>query len=400
VKYASSVVDADEAVSIQLEGRAELLLATVLRYRALVNALDSYFWEPRVARLEDILAQVMVDEARVQEAVSHTQLAAVRKEWSGQLKVLQALQEVQVLQRRLDDLLQLRMPPPRKPMKSRLLELSAVLALRRKVPKSQRGVAGESALAAVAHEMQTVTSFGETLAVFQRHFDVEKCSPLLLLEWQSVRRNWRTGEAALRFCWLKIAQCDPSLGVERDLQALAKGAPRARARRLTEQLVQATFFMNLAQSVMDRVFEARLLGLQVTVPERLAVFDFLLRIEQQDDAVPEILSAPRQALFKLADALSGIPLERGAATHSSAPKQRVANWGSMLQLAQEADQVSVQEKAPLLEFLISSSISSPVRFRRRSPLERSQTGQRVEWNAQKPKPTTLVQALAGGRLRF
>jgi hypothetical protein len=151
---------------------------------------------------------------------------------------------------------------------------------------------------------------------------------------------------------------------------------------------------------MDRVFEARLLGLQVTVPERLAVFDFLLRIEQQDDAVPEILSAPRQALFKLADALSGIPLERGAATHSSAPKQRVANWGSMLQLAQEADQVSVQEKAPLLEFLISSSISSPVRFRRRSPLERSQTGQRVEWNAQKPKPTTLVQALAGGRLRF
>jgi hypothetical protein len=385
-------VHSNESISLQLEGRAEKLMAAKLRYRAIFEAVESFFWKSRVANVLDVLEAVIESHLEIVSAIEHVQHTAAQRQWPLDVAVLQDVREVSKLIQSLTTHLS-------ENRESKSLEGNALFDLlqslqkrilrEKKVAKPEREHAAQLALPRSSLDVQAVHEFALSLKVFTRRFDETLFSPLTIDDWRACREKWIERERALRHCWLKIAQCDASKGVERALRTKARTF-KNEVKHGPDILAHATFLLELANTNVNKTIAARLLDVPVQSNERFDVFEFLLLRERDVQVAPSIPN-PRRALFQLADELSGLPFEK--------PRHE-GGWGRLMSLAEKADQCLPREKEALVEYLYSNRGPMPLAYRSMSPLDRSLSKQKVSMPVVRPKTNSLVVALAQRSKQF
>src|SRR5262245_34661351 len=84
----------DVSYRVRLEGRAELLDQTLLRYRALKDMLGALMWRRRLRRNGPLLREIISVQPRVDEALGVVEKKARAEEWPKGSVTLQTARAV------------------------------------------------------------------------------------------------------------------------------------------------------------------------------------------------------------------------------------------------------------------------------------------------------------------
>ena len=318
----------DNELRVRLEGRAELLQATVLRYRALVGALKAFRWKERLRRVVDVLQTVAREQDAVDSALAFVRRKAALEAWPKG-PVLASAAETDAL------LVELRRQVARRlgDDASRVLaedlfrlERLATASPRLVLPGHRWQVAC-TALPPSLPELEVALRFGSSLErVFGRPMDPRGALKVTPPEWALVERSWVDGVRALEVVWKRAEAIDLSGGVGRMLRRRAKRLPRVELSQGPTMLVYAEFWRALARSRMEQLSSVRVEPATLRPEEHFAVFAWLVR-RQSDPTAPLDLPPPRAALLELAHLLSG--------SARASPRERP--WDALDALAGRAD---------------------------------------------------------------
>ena len=102
----------DASVRVRLEGRAELLEATLLRYRALVNALKSWRWKARLRKNAALVQEVARTQDAIDEALQHVTKRGRAEAWDQTVLVMRCHTQVTALRAELLGLIGRRLAQP------------------------------------------------------------------------------------------------------------------------------------------------------------------------------------------------------------------------------------------------------------------------------------------------
>lgn len=324
----------DGDLRIQLEGRAELLEATLLRYRALASALEAFRWRDRLRRVAPVLREVARVEQEVSDALPVVRRRLASEEAPGSSPLRACVEEVAALNERLLALTQKRLGEAagRSNLAARLLVLEEkVVNEPRLVLPQNRMAAAVQVLPTSLPELARVRAFGAAVEhLFARPISPQHVLPFSRDEWDALENEWLEGLEALSDAWQRVVHIDLTNGVARALRRLAKRAPLKKPETGPELLVHAEFWKNLALAQIDQVVRARISPAEPGEDERFALFRYLLSRERDAEArlVDEGLALARAAIIELAHELSGIPAERARAQGS---------WDPILSRAEKAD---------------------------------------------------------------
>ncbi|HEY8208262.1 MAG TPA: hypothetical protein VIG99_12320 [Myxococcaceae bacterium] len=299
----------------RLEGRADLLDAAALRYRALRYALSRVFWKDRLRRNAEVLRAAAGDQAEVEETLAGALRRAGAEGWPTDDPWVQQLFALRDTAVALAQLATRRLKaPPGQGLGVLLGDLEALLAGPRKIRPGQRWAAALELLPrslAELRELEENAGFVEEL--FRRPFDPHAALPLSPEEARALGQRLPQAETSLQDVWARVERADPSLGLLRFLQRRARRAPRAEAQNGPEELLQAAFWVDVARARVRAVVEERFTPVAIGDQELLPVFAWVAAREKDPAArPPPPLSGDRAALLELAYALWKLPKNAGA----------------------------------------------------------------------------------------
>jgi hypothetical protein len=328
------VDDAD--LRVRLEGGAELLDDTRLRYRAVVGALKGFGWKDKLRRQREVLREVARRQDEVDEALRHALRRAEAERWPEEAELVVCLREVATLRDELRALLAKRLGDdfkPRAGLGPQLLELAErVLFAPRLVLPGQRWALAKQVLSpSLSPEVGRVLDFGVALErVFGRPVEPAHTLPFGLLEWDDLVALWPRGEVALEVALERLAKVDVTGTLRGAIERRARHVPSVAKASGLQQVLHAQFWRTTADARIDAVLAARLTPASARPAERFAAMRYLLRRERDplarlsDERVPPA----RAALLELAHELTGLPQERAAT---------VGGWQGLVDRAALAD---------------------------------------------------------------
>jgi hypothetical protein len=311
--------DNDEVYRRRLEGRAELLAATRLRYRALVQLMGGLRWRSKLLRNVAVLRETATVQSEVEEALAYTEQRIAAEGWSARTAVVQATAEVRALLPQLQKKTLKRLGP-RAPgsLGEQLLALEALVAASpRVVLPGQRWSTATALLPLRLPELQAVARFGAALeAVFKRPLTPAARLPFSDAELARLEAAWPEGEAALQTAWQRLASSDLTGSMVRHVRKRATRMPRAVPVSGAEHLVACEFWRTFSLARLREVAAARVSPVVALDSELLPVVRWLLA--RENDALvrlgarPGSLSKARSGLFELAHELSGLSAQRSS----------------------------------------------------------------------------------------
>ncbi len=387
----------DASYRVRLEGRAELLDKTLLRYRALKDMLGAFTWRRRLRRNGPLLREVIAMQPRVDEALGVVEKKARAEEWPPLSATLQTARAV-------DDLKNTVYRQMGKKLKAtaghtfseRLAQLErlAVAGPRRVYPGERWKVALE-ALPAWLPELTVLRDFGELLeALFKRPYLASQRLPYLPAELERLQALWADGDKALASAWERVSVVDTTQGVERSLRKRARRAPNiaprggrgstSSPRNGPELLLRAEFWRTLALSKMREVATDRVSPIQLSDAELLPVATWLAAREHTDLATLKGFEPARAAVIQLS-------AELWLTVHRSGKDPSF--WERLYEQAEAADQ-SLSTDADFARLRDNVRLFLAVATGRpsRRPLERPKLA--------RPVPTTLAGMVAEMRARL
>jgi hypothetical protein len=302
----------DEAsVRVQLEGRAELLEATLLRYRVLVGALKSWRWKARLRANALVFQEVARVQDDVDEALRHVGRRAATEGWAprfgitlthGRVDALRA-ELVKLISRRLDQPLELESLRPG----IEALETQVLTAPRLILP-GQRWSTALQVLPPNLPELQRAVKFGRSAEVlFGRPAGGAVRLPFSLEELDEFTASWSDGVGSLDAVWQHLVRIDATGALVRFLRRRARRTLTAPPRSGPELLLYAEFWRNMALSRIEQVLDERLSPIEWEEAERFPLVRWVWHREHNLPAKPGVVGEARSALFELAAALSELP---------------------------------------------------------------------------------------------
>lgn len=329
------VDDAD--LRVRLEGRAELLSATRLRYRALVNALKGLRWKHKLRRARDVVEEVARAQPEVDEALRHALKRAAAERWPDDAELVRCLKEVQALRAELARLVEERLSgdeEPRSHLGTKLLRLAehVLFAPWLVLPGERWALAGQLLSPSLFPAVGAALAFGVAVEhLFSRPLEPGHLLPFELDEWEALASGWPQGVAALDAALACLAKVDVTGGLQRAVLRRARHVPRVAHATGLQQVLHAHFWRTTALARVDEVLAVRLAPASARPHERFPLFRYLLRRERDalarlaDEGVP----ARRAALLELAHELTALPQERPAT---------IGGWDALLSRAVLADE--------------------------------------------------------------
>ena len=325
--------DDEKVHRTRLEGRAELLEATLLRYRALANALRSLRWKQAVQRNAALLQETAGRQAEVDEALEAVEHRARREGWSRRSTVVRCADEVRALR----DELQVRSgrrlgrsAPPT--LSERLVALErAVLEAPRVVLPGQRWATAVAVLPATLPEVRGLQSLTAVFApVFKRPAPLGRLLPYEAGELEALEEALARAHPHLERAWARVRQVDAAGTVTRHLQRRARRMPTHPPANGAERLLEAQFWLDLGLARLEEQVAQRVSPLTLREGELLPVARWLWAAERGRArlAAAGPLSEGRAGLFELAYAL--LTLAPGRAAGAGV-------WAALEDCAERAD---------------------------------------------------------------
>jgi hypothetical protein len=322
----------DASYRVRLEGRAELLEKTLLRYRALQKVLRGAFgWRRKLTRNEELVREVTAVQPRVEEALRLVEHKAQVEGWLAKSATLSCAREVRALEQSLYRLMGKKLKDGKGlSFAERLsgLEQLAVAGPRRVLP-TERWKTALEALPARLSELQQVARFGSALeALFKRPFATAPGSlPFTVAELAELEALWAQGEAALEKAWARAAAVDTTGGVLKTLRRRARRAPLKEPHLGPELLLHAEFWKNVARVRLRELSQQMISPVTLLDPELLPVMRWLA--QRQAGAEPLLELPPARA------GLIGLSAELWLAVHRRGGDARF--WERLQEQAGEAD---------------------------------------------------------------
>jgi len=377
----------DASYRVRLEGRAELLDKTLLRYRALEDMLGALMWRRRLRRNGALLREVIAAQPRVDEALGVVEKRARAEQWpkgSATLKTARAVDDLKnALYRQMGRKLK---GTAGHTFSERLgqLERLAVAGPRRVYPGERWKVSLE-ALPAWLPELATLREFGELLeSLFKRPYLDSQRLPYRPAELQRLQALWDAGDKALASAWERVGLVDTTNGVERNLRKRARRAPLKAPRNGPELLLRAEFWRTLALAKMREIANDRVAPIQLGDAELLPVVTWLAAREASDLAALEGFEPSRAAVIQLSAEL-WFTVHRNGKDPSFWERLYEQAKAADQSLATDADFERLRDNVRMFLAVASGRPS-------RRPLERPKPA--------RPVPTTLAGMVAEMRARL
>lgn len=377
----------DASYRVRLEGRAELLDKTLLRYRALKDMLGALLWRRRLRRNGPLLREVIAVQPKVDEALGAVEKRARAEEWpkeSTTLKTARAVDDLKnAVYRQMGTKLKANAGHT---FSERLAQLERLaVAGPRRVYPGERWKVSLEALPAWLPELAPLREFGELLeALFKRPYRDAQRLPYRPDELLRLQALWADGEKALASAWERLSLVDTTQGVERSLRKRARRAPMKAPRNGPELLLRAEFWRTLALVKMRDIANDRVAPIQLTDAELLPVVTWLAGREQSEAVPLDGFEASRAAVIQLSAEL-WFTVHRNGKDPSF--------WERLYEQAQAADQ-SLASDADFERLRDNVRMFLAVASGRpsRRPLERPKPA--------RPMPTTLAGMVAEMRARL
>ncbi|MHB8876951.1 MAG: hypothetical protein ACYC8T_24915, partial [Myxococcaceae bacterium] len=191
--------DADDGYRLRLEGRAELLEAARLRYRALLTMLRALRWRARLRKNAALLRETAGAQGAVDEALESATRRAKAERWPARASMSRCLVEVAKLRAALSKVAARRLGGAEPSLGAALSRLEALaLAGPRKVRPGQRWAIALEVLPSSLPALRRCASFGARLEqLFGRPAGEGDTLPFDAAEAQALSSDWVEGEAAL-----------------------------------------------------------------------------------------------------------------------------------------------------------------------------------------------------------
>lgn len=298
-----------DAYRVRLEGRADLLEATLLRLKALLPMVRSLGWRRRLRRNSALLREVTAHQQEVERALAAARRRAEAEGWPRRSPVVRLLGELDSHASRLRRATARRLGVAANevplPLLLERLEAAALDNPRRVLPGRRWSTALE-VLPASLPELGKTGEFGDFLeALFKRPFEASGTIPVTAAEAQELFRRWPEGEESLARVWGRLEGIDRTGSLVRYLQKRARRAPLRAPRSGPERLLHAEFWHGVARSRLREIAEARLSPVKPTDAELLPLVAWLCAREEAPQALlaSPALPGPRAALMELAHEL-------------------------------------------------------------------------------------------------
>lgn len=349
---------------LRLKGRADLLEAARLRYRALWQLLRSLRWKARLRKNARLLRETAAAQAAVDAALAAATQRAMAEQWPKREPMARCLVEVAALQAALTQVAAKRLrdfersegrapgqPAPLSVAAARTprgLKFLAAMeaAARRKPPPAVKRPAGRAAapeqaslddeplgalltrldteVVSAAHavlpgqrwatalealpstlpEVRRAADFGKRLEpLFGRPRGPQDQLPFDVAQARALAARWAEGEAALAAAWERLAGFDRTGSLVRYLQRRARRAPLHAPSTGPEQLLHAEFWHGVAASRLREVAAERFGPVEAAEHELLDLVVYACEREGDERArlsASERLSDARAGLYKLA----------------------------------------------------------------------------------------------------
>jgi hypothetical protein len=303
--------DEDASLRVRLEGRAELLDATRLRYRALVNALKAFTWKSRVRANAALVQELARVQDEVDEALEHVPRRARIEGWPVGSEVVRCSAEVDTLRAELVRLLSRRLDRdlPQQSLRPGLeaLETQVVTAPRLVLPHQRWSTAVE-VLPPNVPELQRAFRFGKRAELlFGRPNGGPAKLPMALEELDEFLEGWSDGVASLEAVWQRLVRIDATGAMVRYLRKRARRALTTPVRTGPDLLLYAEFWRQMALFRMDTVLTERVSPVTWREEERFGLLRWLWHREHNMLVPLKLGSEPREALLELACALADLP---------------------------------------------------------------------------------------------
>jgi hypothetical protein len=294
---------------LRLEGRAELLEAALLRYRALVEVLGARNWEERGRKALGVLRETLEAQARVDETLASALRRAQAESWPALSPTVQGLREVQALRQKLAQSLAQRLTSrAEQPLLELLKALEErLLTLPREVAPAQRGPTALELLPDTLPTVRELTVFGRLLeSLFAQGVDPEEALSWSVEQGEALRREWARGEAALASAWSRLARVDRTGGLVRELRKRVEWAPAHPPRTGPELLLHAEHWRGVARKRLEALVRTQFFPLLPAEAERLELACWLCARESDPAArlpASSTVSDARAGLLELAHEL-------------------------------------------------------------------------------------------------
>jgi hypothetical protein len=305
-------MQSDDELRIRLEGAAELLEATLPRYRVLVRALDSFSWRDKLRRNLEVLGATARAQRAVDEALAMIRRKAEAERWAPGA-ILACAEEVRALRSRLRALVEARGGEAvTRVLADDLATLEReVVAAPRFVLPSERWALARQLLPADLPPVQAAARFGaRAQALFSQPLEGSRLpAPEAFAEFKVA---WRESLEALPALWTRLEGIDRSGGLVRSLKRRSLRLPRFTDAEKDDgpaRLVHAQFWQTLAHLRMKQLVTERLEPVVPSTQEVMRVFSWLVRwqADAQASLAHHAIEPPRLALLELAARLRGSP---------------------------------------------------------------------------------------------
>lgn len=322
----------DASYRVRLEGRAELLDKTRLRYRALKDMLGSLTWRRRLRRNEPLLREVIAVQPRVDEALGQVEKKARTEGWLDDSETLRCAREVDelknVVYRQMGKKLK---GTAGHTFSERLTQLERLaVAGPRRVYPGGRWKAALEAIPVWLPEARQLQAFGELLeALFKRPYLASQRLPFTPQELQRLEALWAEGDAALASCWERASTVDTTGGVARMLKKRARRAPMKTPQTGPELMLRAEFWKSLALAKLREIASGWVAPVRLTDAELLPVVRWLAERERGEASRLTGLHAPRAGVIELSAELTFVVQRKGVDP---------TFWDRLYDQAQRADQ--------------------------------------------------------------
>ncbi len=325
---------ADADARVRLEGRAQLLEATRLQYRTLLQHLTSVRWKQRLRTSVNELRELARVQPEVDEAIERATRHAAKEHWPASSPLLKCLHDVVAARAQLEKLTAKRLGEQGESLdlaaRFQVLEHHAFTAPRLILP-GQRWANAQALLPWPSSELTVVAHFGERLeSVFGKPLTV-KAGPLLVSseELDAVQTAWKRGVEAIDAVWQRLEAVDLTGALGRYLRSRARRAPNPSRNTGPDVLLHAEYWRAMTSTRIDAAMPYRIGPVVLKEGERFATLRWLLLRERDDvTAVLEVQPASRAALIELAYLMNRLPRDG---------RQWGTLWPRLLELAERAD---------------------------------------------------------------
>lgn len=298
----------DDDARVRLEGRAELLEATVLRYDVLLRHLRSFWWAQRVRRVSSVLREVARVQNEVDEAIARATRHAQNEAWPPRSALLHCLHTVTEQRAQLELITAKRLgePAAKLTLTERFERLQhQVLTAPRVVLPGGRWVSAHEVLPWPSPELDAIARFAQPLeTLFMRPLPLT----LTLEEVDTLAATWSAGHHHLETVWKRLEALDLTGMLVRSLRRRARRLPAGAAKSGPEVLLHAEFWRAMANARIDAMLTERVGPVVCRENERWPVLRWLV-----GSGSLQLDPLSRAALIELARAINSLtrgPFER------------------------------------------------------------------------------------------